>query len=124
MHQIDPIGLGPLREPVGVEKMFANICGHKDVGNTICPGPAVFNQFPAIRKAVRNMVGSFPAQTVNFQTAIRYNYNRPATGSATPAPAASGSGSGLVGYRILTSDGRVTSLGRATQGPLAARRRA
>ncbi len=114
VHQIDPMGSDRYVSLLGVEKTFANICGHKDVGNTICPGPAVFNQFPAIRKAVRNMVGSFPPQTVNFQTAIRYNYNRPATGAAAPA-AAGGSGSGLVGYRILTSDGRVTSLGRATK---------
>ena len=120
VHQIDPMGSDRYVSLLGVEKTFANICGHKDVGNTICPGPAVFNQFPAIRKAVRNMVGSFPPQTVNFQTAIRYNYNRPATGAAAPAAAAPGSG--LVGYRILTSDGRVTSLGRATQGPLAPRR--
>ena len=85
VHQIDPVGSDRYVSLLGVEKTFANICGHKDVGNTICPGPAVFNQFPAIRKAVRNMVGSFPPQTVNFQTAIRYNYNRPATGSAACA---------------------------------------
>jgi hypothetical protein len=116
VHQIDPMGSDRYVSLVGVDKTFPNICGHRDVGNTICPGPAVFNLFPAIRKAVRNMVGSFPAQTVNFHTAIRYNYVRGATpASPAPTPAVAGSGSSLVGYRILTSDGRVTSLGKAAK---------
>jgi hypothetical protein len=118
VHQIDPMGSDRYVSLLGVEKTFPNICGHKDVGNTICPGPAVFNQFPAIRRAVRNMVGSFPAKTVNFTSTIRYNYARPTPVGGGSAPATSGSAgksNGLVGYRILTGDGRVTSLGKAAK---------
>ena len=111
-HQIDPLGSDRYISLTGEDLMFANICGHKDVGATICPGPYVFNNFPAMRQTIRRQVGAFPARTItNLHTAIRYNYSRP---GPTPTKGAVTSASpSLIGYRILTDDGRVTPLGKA-----------
>lgn len=112
-HQIDPLGSDRYVSLTGEDLLFPNICGHKDVGNTICPGPYVFNLFPAIRQAIRRQVGAFPARTINLPAAIRYNHVRPPAPTARPAASAA---SRLVGYRILTDDGRVTARGKAAKG--------
>ncbi len=104
-HRIDPLGWDLYVNFAGVAKTFPNICGHKDVGITICPGPHVFNRFPAIRQAVHARTGSFPAKTVDLATATRYNYSRSAWSTAAGSHR-------VVGYRVLTADSEVVSLGR------------
>jgi hypothetical protein len=114
-HRIDPLGSDRYVSLAGQVMRFPNIAGHRDVGNTICPGPNVFRQFPAIRQAVHRMVGSFPPRTVDLARSLRYNYTRPPSPPRPkprprPAPAR---GTALRGYRILTEGGRVSAFGRA-----------
>ena len=80
-HQIDPLGSDRYVSLTGEDLMFPNICGHKDVGVTICPGPNVFNQLPRHPPGdpPPGRARSRPAPST-CQAAIRYNYARPATG--------------------------------------------
>ena len=69
LHNIDPEGYSVFRG-----RRSPNIIGHKDVGNTSCPGKKFYSMFPKIRQrsglAVRS--GVFQESTINVQT-LDYN---------------------------------------------------
>ena len=112
-HQIDPLGSDRYVSLTGEDLMFANICGHKDVGRHDLPGAVRLQQLPgdAPDDPPSGRMRSRPARSRTSHTAIRYNYSRP---GPTPTKGAVTSASpSLIGYRILTDDGRVTPLGKA-----------
>ena len=52
-HGIDPHGSSQYTSPTtGHQKVFANIAGHRDVGQTQCPGGAFYASLPTVRDAV------------------------------------------------------------------------
>ncbi|HUR78283.1 MAG TPA: N-acetylmuramoyl-L-alanine amidase [Acidimicrobiales bacterium] len=52
-HDIDPHGASQYTNPsAGNQKTFANIAGHRDVGQTQCPGGSFYAALPALRDAV------------------------------------------------------------------------
>jgi hypothetical protein len=52
-HGIDPHGTSTYTSPTdGHQKTFPNIAGHRDVGETQCPGGAFYATLPAVRDAV------------------------------------------------------------------------
>ncbi|MGC8875205.1 MAG: N-acetylmuramoyl-L-alanine amidase, partial [Chloroflexia bacterium] len=46
-------GIDPLGEGFNGHKIYPNIAGHRDVGQTACPGDALYARLPAIREAVQ-----------------------------------------------------------------------
>jgi uncharacterized protein with LGFP repeats len=51
-HGIDPRGSSTYTSPIdGRQKTFANIAGHRDVGQTQCPGGAFYATLPTVRDA-------------------------------------------------------------------------
>lgn len=130
-HRIDGRRTDPYVTLYGSWRSFPNISGHLHVGNTICPGPSMTQHLGWIRRSVASWAGRFPANTVNMAAAVRYRNgasppassrsssssnqassnqasSSPSGSAAKPAAAVLGR---LVGYRVLTEDGRVTSLG-------------
>lgn len=66
LHYRDPLGTvvltsagGPnTKYALGTQVSFNTISGHRDVGNTTCPGDAAYSQLPRIRTEVRSVLGS------------------------------------------------------------------
>ena len=123
LHQVDPLNAEEYISIFGLHHTFPNIAGHRQTGQTACPGPMLFNQLPWIRDQVAARTGRFPAATIDMSKALRWTdpsalpagfvpsaETAAATAGAAPAAPA---GSKLTGYRILTSDGRVVTLGKA-----------
>jgi hypothetical protein len=116
-HKIDPVDSDDYLTLFGERRTFPNISGHRQTVATTCPGDAMFSKLGAVRKAVANWAGRFPAQTVNMAASIRY-----ADGQAPITPDSSGSGSstplapdaGLLGYRVGMSNGNVVRYGRGS----------
>ena len=60
-RRIDPQGSSRYTNPVnGTRKRFANIAGHRDVGDTDCPGGVFYSTLPQIRADVAAMVTGSP----------------------------------------------------------------
>jgi hypothetical protein len=129
-HRIDPWKTDAYTSLFGDPMTFANICGHRNVGQTVCPGDGMMRQMDAVRGGVQSLVGSFPSQTVDLAASIRYspgaapitpsspsgNDVRPgATTTTTTSPAkklAPLAGSGLVGFRVLSAGGSLVTVGQ------------
>ena len=43
-----------------VDRAYPNIMGHRDVNNTACPGDELYKHLPALRDAVRGILGAVP----------------------------------------------------------------
>jgi hypothetical protein len=61
-RDIDPHGADPYRKTDGTIRTFANICGHRDVVSTGCPGTGLYRRLPELRDLVaaelrRGLVG-------------------------------------------------------------------
>ena len=50
-------GGGTDKWPVGQNVLFNRISGHRDAGNTTCPGDALYSRLTSIRYATRNLMG-------------------------------------------------------------------
>ena len=61
-RNIDPLGSGPDNDGA----VYPYICGHRDVGNTECPGDKLYNQLPTIRTNVRNLLTGRPNPPSNL----------------------------------------------------------
>lgn len=61
VHHVDPRGSvrvtsgGSSRYPAGTSVNLRTIAGHRDVGQTECPGDRLFSQLPSIRDAARSI---------------------------------------------------------------------
>ncbi|MGH8976282.1 MAG: peptidoglycan recognition protein family protein, partial [Acidimicrobiia bacterium] len=122
-HDIDPLGSDPYTPADGVPRTFPNIAGHRDAGQTACPGNQLYPMLPSVRKAVAKTVVLAHATTLGYWTttadgrvlpygkAQSYGslaglpLNSPVVGMA---PTATGKG-----YWLLGGDGGVFSFGDA-----------
>jgi hypothetical protein len=57
-HDIDPKGSSPFTAVDGSRRTFPNIAGHRDVGETGCPGGRLYERLPEIRQRVADTIGS------------------------------------------------------------------
>jgi hypothetical protein len=111
---------------------FPNIVPHRGVGQTVCPGNGLNSKMDALRGSVKALVGSFPPNVTDMAKAIRYRDLAPITPSSpagndvrpghvttttTTAPAAAKTpattSTTLVGVRVLSAGGMLTTLGSA-----------
>jgi len=60
-HDIDPKGTAPFTAKDGSPRTFPNIAGHRDVGQTGCPGGRLYERLPEIRQRVAEALGAAPA---------------------------------------------------------------
>jgi N-acetylmuramoyl-L-alanine amidase-like protein len=57
-HNIDPRGTAPFTAKDGSQRTFPNIAGHRDVGETGCPGGRLYERLPEIRQRVAEAMGA------------------------------------------------------------------
>ncbi len=137
-HRIDPWDSETYTGLFGQVRTFPNIVGHRTVGFTICPGNGLNGQLDAIRGSVKSIAGSFGPNPTDMSKAIRYRNLSPITPATpsgndvrpghtttkpattptmTPTPAAAVtpvvSLGTLLGVRVLSSGGALTTLGKA-----------
>jgi hypothetical protein len=60
-HGINPHGSDPYTRSDGSQVAFPNLAGHRDVGQTACPGDRLYERLPEIRDRVAAAMGSAPA---------------------------------------------------------------
>ena len=85
LHYRDPLGKAVLTSAGGVNTKYAagtqvsfnTVSGHRDVGNTTCPGDAAYSQLPAIRTAARSVLGSGLVNPSSTATATSYGGTGP-----------------------------------------------
>jgi hypothetical protein len=120
----------------GQTRQFANITPHRGVNPTSCPGNGLVQQLDAIRGSVSFLAGSFAAQSVDMSKSIVYHNLAPitpdspsgndvrpgSTSTTTPNESSAQEASQatpsvslgtLLGYRVLSTGGDLTTLGRA-----------
>jgi N-acetylmuramoyl-L-alanine amidase len=131
-HQIDPWDSETYTGLFGQVRKFPNIVGHRSVGFTVCPGNGLNRKLDAIRGSVKSIAGSFGPDPIDMSKAIRYKNLNPitpetptgndvrpgasnkTTATTDPAPVATAISLGtLVGVRVLSSGGNLTTLGKA-----------
>jgi hypothetical protein len=122
-HDIDPEGSDPFTPSDGIPRTFPNIAGHRDAGQTACPGNRLYPLLPDVRKAVSKTVVLAHATTLGYWVAT-------ADGRVLPYGEAESFGSmaGVVlnapmagmaptpkgkGYWLLGGDGGVFTFGDA-----------
>ena len=137
-HRIDAHGKDEYIDIYGTHTVFPNISGHRQVGQTLCPGSRLFKLLPSLRDQVGQLAGSWDPLVVDIPDIVRYEYGNlrspsssaqasgstaPATststaGSAatptTTAPAATttpGTGTKLTGIRVASSSGTIYTIG-------------
>ena len=106
-HDIDPHGAAPFTAKDGSRRTFPNISGHRDVGETGCPGGRLYERLPEIRQRVAEAVGAAPPAP------------RPAPPSPVPMPPPA---PGFPGFWAVAADGRIRAFGDVrSAGDLAGR---
>jgi hypothetical protein len=122
-HDIDPEGSDPFTPADGIPRTFPNIAGHRDAGQTACPGNRLYPLLPDVRRDVAKTVVLAHATTLGYWVTT-------ADGRVLPYGEAQSFGSlaGLVlnspvvgmaptpsgkGYWLLGGDGGVFSFGDA-----------
>jgi len=139
-HRIDAHGKDEYIDIYGTHTVFPNISGHRQVGQTLCPGSRLYKLLPSLRDQVGQLAGSWDPLVVDIPDIVRYEYGHlrsPSTSSgssaatsttttATSTPAASapatstpastpvttpGTGTKLTGIRIASSSGVIYTLG-------------
>ena len=73
-HRIDANGKEDYFDIYGGHHVFANITGHRQVGQTQCPGTKLFNALPAIRDEVERSAGSWGPLVVDTPGVLRYEF--------------------------------------------------
>ena len=91
-HGIDPHGAAPYTRSDGSQATFPNLAGHRDVGQTACPGDRLYERLPEVRDRVAAAVHPVPAP--------------PAPLPSPPVPL-------IPGFWTATSGGRVQAHGDA-----------
>jgi N-acetylmuramoyl-L-alanine amidase-like protein len=92
-HGIDAQGSSPFRGSDGTSRTFPNIAGHRDVGQTGCPGGRLYDRLPDVRRRVAEATGA----------------SRP----PAPAPAPPPPPIPIPGFWTVSPDGRVEAVGDA-----------
>ena len=96
-HDIDPKGSAPFTAVDGSRRTFPNIAGHRDVGETGCPGGRLYERLPEIRQRVADTIGQPAAPPPP-----------PAPLPPLPAPVPA-----FPGFWSAAADGRIRSYGDA-----------
>jgi hypothetical protein len=122
-HNIDVLGRDPFISSEGAVEVFPNLAGHRDAGQTECPGDRLYPLLPGIRDKVASMVTAVHGPTTGYWTATADGRvipfgDAPALGSmagktlsgAIVGMAANPSGAG---YWLLGVDGGIFSFGDA-----------
>jgi hypothetical protein len=106
-HDIDPKGATPFTAVDGSRRTFPNISGHRDVGDTGCPGGRLYERLPEIRQRVADAIGA-PAPAPAPPPAL--------PPAPPPLPA-------FPGFWAVKADGRIAVFGDArSAGDLGGRR--
>jgi N-acetylmuramoyl-L-alanine amidase-like protein len=95
-HGIDPKGAAPFTAKDGSQRTFPNIAGHRDVGETGCPGGRLYERLPEIRQRVAEALGE-PVAAAPAP---------PAPLPAPPPPVPE-----FPGFWVAAADGRISSFG-------------
>ena len=122
-HDIDVTGNDPFQSSDGIVSTFPNLGGHRDAGQTECPGNRLYPLLPDIRERVAAQVTAAHGPTTGYWSATAdgrvLNFgDAPALGSLAGIPL-NGSIVGMAatttgkGYWLLGSDGGVFSFGDA-----------
>ncbi|HTC81480.1 MAG TPA: N-acetylmuramoyl-L-alanine amidase [Acidimicrobiia bacterium] len=122
-HGIDVMGNDPFTTSEGVVEYFPNLAGHRDAGQTECPGDRLYPLLPGIREKVAAQVTAVHGPTTGYWTATADGRVLPfgtvkslgsmdgkflAGAIVGMAPTPSGAG-----YWLLGSDGGIFSFGDA-----------
>ncbi|MCA1842408.1 MAG: N-acetylmuramoyl-L-alanine amidase, partial [Actinobacteria bacterium] len=99
-HGIDPKGATPFTAKDGSQRTFPNISGHRDVGQTGCPGGRLYERLPEIRQRVADAIGSPAAPEPEPEP------EPPAPLPPTPAPLPE-----FPGFWAAAADGRIRCFG-------------
>ena len=128
-HQID-VTASDVYVPLygGMIRRTPNLAGHRDIGATACPGAGLYSMLPSIRQQIAKSAGTWPPLTINNPKVARFFGNArsaPAGGEGDPqtlsksAPAPAQTTTIVLGYRVLSSNGAVKSVGAAgPDGPV------
>ncbi|HEX6379655.1 MAG TPA: N-acetylmuramoyl-L-alanine amidase [Acidimicrobiia bacterium] len=109
-HGIDPKGTAPFTAKDGSQRTFPNISGHRDVGETGCPGSRLYERLPEIRQRVAEAMGAPPAAPA------------PAPQPGPPLPAPPPPVPEFPGFWATAADGRIRPFGDVqSAGDLAGR---
>jgi N-acetylmuramoyl-L-alanine amidase-like protein len=92
-HGIDPHGADTYTKSDGSQVRFPNLGGHRDVGQTACPGDRLYERLPEVRDRVAVAMGRLPAPP-------------PPVPPPPPLPP-------VPGFWTVTADGRVQAHGDA-----------
>ncbi|MEW6471856.1 MAG: N-acetylmuramoyl-L-alanine amidase [Actinomycetota bacterium] len=122
-HDIDVLGKDPFQASDGVVSTFPNLAGHRDAGQTACPGDRLYPLLPDLRERVASLVTAAHGPTTGYWSATADGRvlafgDAPALGSMAGIPL-NGSIVGMAatttgkGYWLLGSDGGVFSFGDA-----------
>jgi hypothetical protein len=122
-HGIDVLAKDPFTSSDGIVSTFPNLAGHRDAGQTACPGNQLYPLLPDIREEVARYVTAVTGPTSGYWTATADGRvlafgSAPALGSMA-GTALSGAIVGMAptmsgkGYWLLGSDGGVFSFGDA-----------
>jgi hypothetical protein len=88
-YGLDPLASNTYVNPgSGLIGTFPNIAGHRDAGQTACPGQALYNLLPSIRHRVEDLIATTTGTTPpGMPTGVQI---RPASATQDTTPAASG----------------------------------
>lgn len=136
-HRIDAKGAEDYLDIFGGRHTFANISGHRQVGQTQCPGTRLAKLLPSIRNEVARRAGTWPEMVVDNPGVMRREYgtlrtpasaatatdvsatNAPTTGdpatagsAAGPGTTSPGTGTTLTGVRVASSTGTIYTAGK------------
>jgi hypothetical protein len=113
-HNIDPHGTSPFTAKDGSQRTFPNISGHRDVGETGCPGGRLYERLPEIRQRVAEAMGGAPAAPPPPP---------PPPPAPAPLPAPPPPVPEFPGFWVAAADGRIRTFGDVqSAGDLAGRK--
>jgi len=122
-HGIDVTASDPFTSSDGVVSTFPNLAGHRDAGQTECPGDRLYPLLPGIREEVANFVTAVIGPTNGYWTATADGRVIPFGSAESRGSMAGTTLSGAIvgmsltpsgeGYWLLGSDGGVFSFGDA-----------
>jgi len=128
-HRIDAHGKDEYIDIYGTHTVFPNISGHRQVGQTVCPGSRLYKLLPSMRDQVAQLAGAWDPLVVDIPGIVRYEYGTlrapsaassaststtttPATATTVPAaPTTPGTGTKLTGIRVASSSGTIYTIG-------------
>jgi N-acetylmuramoyl-L-alanine amidase len=119
-HRIDAHGSDEYINIYGQHDVFPNISGHRQVGQTLCPGSRLFKLLPTLRDEVGQLAGAWDPLTVDIPGVMRYEWGHlrapsatasTQTGTSAPTSTTPGTGTKLKGIRVVSDSGTIYTIG-------------